>query len=177
MEAQLQIERTVDDLAEATIVGMQASGVWARAVATNRRGLAIAFLLLAATWALILHDLPFAVAMAVAGGLAVWLTPRGMLWSVRRRLPRQMGDKAAAALGPRTVMISDAGLSDSGSGITTTVAWDRFTDHIVTADRHVFLAGMAAIIDIPRRGETTAVDRFAARTDARMAAARAPQPA
>ena len=177
MDAHIQIERTLDDLADATILGMQASGFWGRTVASTRRMLAITFLLLALSGVLILQDLVLAVGMTIAGCLFVWLTPRMLMWSGYKRFSRQVGEQAAACLGSRTLWITDHGLSDSGSGITTTVAWDRITDHVVNADRHVFAAGLAAIIDLPRRGDTAAVDHFAAHADARIAAARTPLPA
>lgn len=176
MDHPLQIDRTVADLVEATVVGMQATGVWDRTVAANRRLLVAALLTLGVAGTQLLHDLLFAVTMAAVSGVAVWMMPRLLLHSAHRRLPRQFGDQVQSSIGPRALGITDEGLSEAGSGITTTVAWNRLTHHVVTPSRHVFAAGMAAIIDVPRRGDITAVDQFAANADAKMAAARTPLP-
>lgn len=177
MDRYLPVVRTADDVVDSTIVAMRATGVWDRTVRSSKRLLVVLMLVIGlGGWAL-LGDPVLAVAtVVVAAGF--WVFGDQMLaGSTRRRMGRGMGDQLVSVVGARQLWVTDAGLSDSGGGITTVIAWDRLTHHVQTQDRHVFCAGLAAVIEIPKRGDVAAVAAFAADADARMRAARDPQAA
>lgn len=162
-------------MVDATIVAMRATGVWDRTIRSSKRVLVVLMLVIGlGGWALLGDPMLAVATVVVVVGFLVF-GDRMLAGSTRRRMARGMGDQLDSLVGPRQLWVTETGLSDSGGGITTLIAWDRLTHHVQTEDRNVFCAGLAAVIEIPNRGDAAAVAAFAAEADTRMRAARTPQ--
>ena len=136
MDHPLQINRTVDDIADATVVAMEATGAWARNVTTTRWCIALLGTMIGLAGAIAVSDWAFAVIVLIGTAAAIahgiWRAPDRLKRSYRKRVPQQLGLQLQGGSGLRTLWITDAGLSDSGSGISTTIAWDRITHYVAT---------------------------------------------
>ncbi len=143
-------------------------GAWGRAVASNGWALVVGLAVLCLARAVFLGDGVFALTTAVVGAVSVWFVPRLLARSTRRRVSHHSASQAQTTPGPRTLWITDAGLSDTGPGSARPVPG---TGSPITWSpaAAVFGVGLSVVVDIPRRrrGVVAAIDAFAAHTVAR----------
>jgi hypothetical protein len=172
MTATLYIHRTAADLQQAQLTALEARGLMPRMIRQAQITQALSALVLGVCMAIVADDMLLLTLGAVLAVILPLLLPRQMRRSTQRRISTEVAH-LGACLGPRTLLAGDAGLSDLGNGLSTTVGWSAITRLIATPERYVVLADMAAAIDIPRRGDLATVDAFAAEIGRRVQAARA----